>query len=110
MRRVQRGDPSGAPRFQLTQPLAVDDGDVGDAVSLGPFEDAVQPLELEVGPGYYNLSAFVVGDVVLGGVFGQQIDCAAAEPGLGRAGFVVEPGVDDAGVVAGLVSWKSRKA
>src|SRR5262249_44232289 len=50
-----------------------------------------------------ELAAFVIGQAVPGAVLLDHADAAPGHPRLGRAGLVVDAGVHDTGVVAGLV-------
>ena len=84
-------------------PLRVDPAQPRHAVlARGPLE-RVEATELVGVDRDDELAALVVGKVALGAVLLQQLPPARAELGLQAAGAVVEAGVDDAGVVAGLV-------
>jgi hypothetical protein len=85
------------------QLAAVDDADAGHAVGPGAFGDGVQPLPLLVVQRHQDLADLVVGEALLGAEVLEQADPAAAQQCLERAGLVVEAGVDDAAVAAGLV-------
>ena len=63
----------------------------------------VEARQLVVGQGHDELADPLDGDPLLGAVRLQRVLALAAEAGLQRARRVVEAGVDDAAVVAGLV-------
>src|SRR5699024_2226698 len=92
--------------FDAAQSVAVEHGQAGDAVGLCPFVDGGQAFDLDLVSGDDDLSALVDGDVVPIGEVEQQRDAATAESGLEAAGLVVETGVDDTGVVAGLMGGR----
>ena len=93
-------------RFDAKQAIAVEQGDVGDAVGQGTVMDGVKAFDFCVVGGDDDFAAFVEGDVMFGSEVGQEGDASAAEGGFQAAGFVVEAGVDDTGVVAGLVGGR----
>ena len=93
-------------RFDAKQAIAVEQGDVGDAVGQGTVMDSVKTFDFCVVGGDDDLAAFVKGDVVFGGEVGQEGNASATECGFEAAWFVVEAGVDDSGVVAGLVGGR----
>ena len=93
-------------RFDVSQAVAVDQGDVRDPVGEGTVVDRVEALHFDVVGGDDDLAAFVKGDVVFGGEVGQEGNASATECGFEAAGFVVEAGVDDSGVMTGLVGGR----
>ena len=62
-----------------------------------------QGRQLALVGGDDDLAAALVGDAVLGAEAVHQLAALGAVPRLERAGLVVEPGVNDAAVVPGLV-------
>jgi hypothetical protein len=70
--------------------------------------DGLQPAQLALVEGDHHLAALVVGQAVAGAELAQQLDASAAQPGLERPGGVVEAGVDDPAVAAGLVPGQGR--
>ncbi len=74
-----------------------------DVVRAGAALELVQPRELGVVDGHDELAAALVAHAVLVAELVQLAGAGDAQLGLQRAGRVVDAGVDDAGVVAGLV-------
>ena len=83
----------------------VDDLAVPIAVGDGLVAQAGQGVELLVVPGDQDGAGVLDRDAGVAGVFGQQPIAAADHRGFQRAGFGVEPGVQDRGVgLAGAVA------
>ena len=75
----------------------------GHAVGPGLLLDRAEPALLDLVEGDEHLAARVVPDAVLLAELPQHPDALAAQGRLERAGLVVETGVHDAAVAAGLV-------
>ena len=98
----QRGDARHV-RLELAQLRSAQPPDVRHAVSeRAPFEFP-QLDRLGLVPRDHQLAALVIGQPALGAVRAEQADAAAAQRRLGRARGIVDSGVHDPGVVAGLV-------
>lgn len=82
--------------------------DVGDTVGRGPLPDGGESGAFDVVEGDEDLAALVVGDVVLAAELLEEVDAATAESCLERARLVVEAGMDNTAVVAGLVCGEHR--
>ena len=78
-----------------------------EAVVASPAFELVEPRELTLRHGHDHLAATLVRDPVLRGEEEEGLPSRGAQPGLARTGFVVEAGVDDAAVVAGLVKGQA---
>ena len=90
-------------RLDLAQLVAVEPAHAGDAVRGRAPLELPQPLQLAFVEGDDELAALLVRDPALLDVRAQQLDAAPAELRLQRPGRVVDAGVDDAAVAAGLV-------
>ena len=102
---MECGDTFGV-RFDVAQAVAIEEGDVGDTVGQSAAVDGVKAFDFCLVGGDDDLAAFVEGDVMFGSEVGQEGDASAAEGGFQAAGFLVEAGVDDTGVVTGLVGGR----
>lgn len=102
MERRQAGD----ARFHGGQAVRVEHRDIGDAVGAGAGGNRFEALRFGLGRCDDDLAAFVDGDVVGGGEFAQQRHPATAQGRLETARLVVETGVDDPGVVTGLMGGR----
>src|SRR6185437_7188136 len=102
-RAPQRPDP-GRVRLDLADPLGPDDLEPGHPVRLGPRAQRVEPAELVVRHGDDELPAALERDRVTLAVRLELGLARTAQSGLERARRVVQAGVDDAAVVAGLVA------
>ncbi len=91
-------------RLPLPNPFRPHLLEPGDAVGAPSLEERVEGAQVALRDCHDELPVDSVGDAV--GVAEAQEAPAAleAEAGLERARFVVDPGVDDAAVVAGLVA------
>lgn len=75
-----------------------------DTVGDGALMDRRKPHFFRLVERDDQLAALEIGEVLLGAEVFQQPDAAAAQTCFEASRFVVEPGVDDSGVVPGLVS------
>ena len=90
-------------RLQLADALGPDLLEAGHLVGQGPLLERLQAAELDVVEGHDQLARALDGHAV-GLAVGLQVGLAlAAQPRLQRTRPVVEPGMEDAAVVAGLV-------
>ena len=94
-------------RLVLTQLLRIEPLDPREAVLASPALELVEPRELALGHGHDHLAATLVGDPLLRGESEERLPSRGAQPRLARARLVVEAGVDDAAVVAGLVKGQA---
>ena len=99
---VQAGDAVHV-RLDLAQLGAGQPTHAGHAVGPGLLLDRAEPVLLDLVEGDEHLAARVVPDAVLLAELPQHPDALAAQGRLERAGLVVETGVHDAAVAAGLV-------
>ena len=101
-RRVQCRDSDGVRLYVLDLLCAQHPG-TGHTVSLCPDEDVFKPPVFFGSLSDDQLSALIVGEVLGGAVFLQQVDSTAAQGGLESAWLIVETGMHHSGVVARLV-------
>ena len=106
-RRVQ-GDESGRMRFELADLARPDAAQARHAVLPGRPLERVQATDLVGVDGDDQLAAGVEGQPVLGAVVLEQPPAAGAQLGLEAARPVVDAGVHDPRVVAGLVGADAR--
>ena len=90
-------------RLDLAQRLPLEPAHAGNAVRPRSALELPQPVELALVERDDELAALLVREAALREVGAQQADAAAAELRLERARRVVDAGVDDAAVAAGLV-------
>ena len=102
VRRVDGPDP-GRVRLDLPEPLRADDLQALRSVRVAPAKQLFEAGKLGLVQRHDDLAAQTVGDAAFVAEPPQHPRAGRAEAGLVRAGRVVEPGVDDAAVVAGLV-------
>ena len=93
----------GRVRLDLAQPRGVEPPQPRHAVGDPAPLELVEPGQLVLAERDDQLPARVVADPALLAVGAQLAHPLDAQPRLERAGHVVDPGVDDARVVAGLV-------
>src|SRR4029079_9642867 len=74
-----------------------------EPVGLAAAFEVVETRHLLRLRGDDDLAATIERDPMLGAEAGHRLAPLGAEPGTGRAGFVVETGMEDAAVVAGLM-------
>ena len=97
------GAQAGGGGFQLVQFAGAELANVGHAVGGAALGQVGETIELRLPRRDDDLAAALVGDVVLLAELQHLLGPADRQPGLGGAGAVVEPAVDDAAVVAGLM-------
>ena len=102
-RRVQCGE-TGRVRLDVGDARPLDPGETRHAVGRGRDLQRVEPTDLRLVDGDDQLAALLVRQLALPAVIPQQLTAAGAQDGLEAAGLVVDAGVHDPGVVAGLVS------
>ncbi len=102
------GEDTADVGLDLAHLVPVEECDVRHAVGARTLVDLLQPVDLERGVGDDELAALVVGDAVDGGVLDEHLHTPPAQLRLEAARLVVEAGVHDAGVVAGLVGGQMR--
>jgi hypothetical protein len=90
-------------RLDLAHAAGVDQAEPRHAVGRAPLVEGVQPRHLLLRGGDDDLAAAVVLDRVRLAEVHHQAHALHAQAGLEGAGLVVDAGVDDAAVVAGLV-------
>src|SRR5689334_8158339 len=90
-------------RFDLPDFLRLHHSDALAAVFVRPAAEFGQARQLLLVRGNDQLAAEAVGDLLLVAIPDQFGPAGDAEAGLERARLVVDAGVDDAAVVAGLV-------
>src|SRR6185436_12026983 len=100
--RPQPADPGGV-RLELPDPLRADGLEPFDAIRAGLRLERLEPRQLVLRQGHDQLADPLDLDPPLRAVRLQRDLALAAEAGLQRARRVVEAGVDDAAVVAGLM-------
>ena len=83
--------------------FALEEAEAGEAVGGAAFVEAVEAFEFGFVGGDDEFAADFVGDGVGLAEGDHFADAGDGEPGLEGAGLVVEAGVEDAAVVAGLV-------
>ena len=98
---MDRLDP-GRVRLQLLESVRADDL-AGHAVGLASLEDPLHRRQLGVIERHDHLAADLVGDPLRGAELLHQLLALATVDRLERAGLVVDPRVQHARVVAGLV-------
>lgn len=103
MRRMQRRE-AVCVRLDVFQLLTVHEPDAGNTVGDRTLVDVVQASPFSLVERHDDLAELVVDQVVVGTELLQQPDAAPAELRLQGARRVVQPGVDDPAVAAGLVS------
>ena len=90
-------------RLDLADRVALEPAHARHAVRLRAPLELAQALDLGLVDGDDELAALHVREVVLGAVGAEESDPTPAELGFQRSRRVVDPGVDDAAVTAGLV-------
>ena len=108
-RRPQPADPERV-RLELPDPLRTDRLEALDAVLAGLRLERLEARQLVLRQGHDELADPLDLDPPLGAVRLERDLALAAEAGLERTRRVVEAGVDDAAVVAGLVGRELRLA
>ena len=94
---------ASAFRLDLADLAGVDAAQARDAVGVGALFQVGQPGQFVFADRDDELAAAFDRDLVLLAVLVHELRAGHAQPGLERAGGVVNAGMDDAGVVAGLV-------
>ena len=105
--RVDRADGRGV-RLDLAEVVPVEEPEALDAVGGAALEERLEPRQLGLRGGDDHLADRVDADPVLRAELLHQPGALDAEPRLVRAGLVVDPRVDDAAVVPGLVRGQPR--
>ena len=102
----QPGD-AGDVRLEFLQLGSAQAAQLFQAVGRPLLFQFVQGGDLVLPGGHHQLAAGLVGDPVLPAEAVQGFAAGDAVPGLQRTGLVIEPGMDHAAVVAGLVGGQS---
>ena len=102
------GADGGGVRLQLAQAVPVDQGEAGDGVGRAALEESLETRQLGRLGGDDDLAHALDADTLARAELRQEPGALDAEAGLERAGPVVDPRVDDAAVVTGLVLAESR--
>ncbi len=78
------------------------------SIGSGTLQQRFHPDDLGVVGGHDQFAGVTVGDALLVTEFARASRAGRAQLGLQRAWLVVDPGVDDPAVVAGLVTGERR--
>lgn len=105
--RVQAGDAAHV-RLELAHPLGTYLLDPLHAVGPGSLRQLAKRPDLRVVHRDDELPVGLVGDRVVGSEALQQDPSLATEPGIERAGPIVDPGMDDPRVPSALVEGQLR--
>ena len=101
-RHVQRAHARGVG-FEFAQPFGADHFQPFDPVGRAAAMEFLQPRQFIFRRSHDDLAAAFVWNVVPIAEVGQQLSAPHARLGLERAGLVIDAGVDDSAVVAGLM-------
>jgi len=99
---VNGGD-AGGVRFDFFDFVAIEFAQAFKAVGIAAFPETFESGQFVGSGGDDDFAALLVGDLVLAAESEHLLQTANGELGFVRTGFVIEAGVEDAAVVAGLV-------
>jgi hypothetical protein len=93
LRGVQRGQ-TCCVWLEVADPRRIEPSEAGDPVLRGGAVQRVEPVQLGLVDGHYELAARLVGNRVLGTVLAEQPSAPRAQPRLEAPRAVVDAGVD----------------